>query len=109
MADALDDATDGAAPPPPDLGEPRLSIGLKLFCLSFAALFLELMLIRWVPSTLRVVAYYVNLLLISSFLGLGVGAMLSSRRWGSRRRCRSVRLGPSGRGPRPPCLGARRG
>jgi hypothetical protein len=53
----------------------------RLFALSFTALFLELMLIRWVPSTVRLVAYYANLMLLSSFLGLGVGALLARRRW----------------------------
>ena len=56
-------------------------LGWRLFALSFAALFLELMLIRWVPSVIRLVAYYANLMLISSFLGLGLGAMLARRRW----------------------------
>jgi hypothetical protein len=56
-------------------------VAVRLFALSFAALFLELMVIRWVPSTLRFVAYYANLMLISSFLGLGLGAMASARRW----------------------------
>jgi hypothetical protein len=57
------------------------ALALRLFALSFIALFLELMVIRWVPSVVRLVAYYSNLLLISSFLGLGVGAMMSTRRW----------------------------
>src|SRR5688572_31615672 len=56
-------------------------VGWKLFALSFAALFLELMLIRWVPSVVRLVAYYANLMLISSFLGLGAGAIASTRGW----------------------------
>jgi hypothetical protein len=56
-------------------------LGFRLFALSFTALFLELMLIRWVPAVVRFVAYYTNLLLISSFLGLGVGALLSRRKW----------------------------
>jgi hypothetical protein len=56
--------------------------GWRLFTLSFTALFLELMVIRWVPSEVRLVAYYANLLLISSFLGLGVGALVSTRGWG---------------------------
>jgi SAM-dependent methyltransferase len=55
--------------------------GLRLFALSFAALFLELMVIRWVPAVVRFVAYYSNLMLISSFLGLGLGAMAARRRW----------------------------
>jgi len=54
-------------------------VGLRLFGLSFAALFLELMMIRWVPAVIRLVAYYGNLMLISSFLGLGLGAMLAQR------------------------------
>lgn len=53
---------------------------LRLLALSFAALFLELMMIRWVPAVVRLVAYYANLLLISSFVGLGVGSLLSARK-----------------------------
>ncbi len=53
----------------------------QMFILSFTALFLELMVIRWVPSVVRLVAYYANLMLLSSFLGLGVGAMASGRKW----------------------------
>jgi hypothetical protein len=56
-------------------------LAVQLLVLSFAALFLELMVIRWVPSTLRFVAYYANLMLISSFLGLGIGALVSGRGW----------------------------
>lgn len=37
------------------------------------------MVIRWVPASVRLVAYYANLMLISSFLGLGLGAMLADR------------------------------
>lgn len=62
---------------PPKLDHPRL----RLFLLSFAALFLELMVIRWVPSEVRLVAYYANLMLVSSFLGLGIGALVSTRGW----------------------------
>lgn len=54
--------------------------GLELFCLSFLALFLELMAIRWAPAVVRLVAYYANLMLISSFLGLGVGAIVGKTR-----------------------------
>jgi hypothetical protein len=55
------------------------SSGVQLFAASFLALFLELMFIRWVPSIIQMVGYYANLMLISSFLGLGIGALLSSR------------------------------
>ena len=54
--------------------------GLELFCLSFLALFLELMVIRWEPAVVRLIAYYANLMLISSFLGLGVGAIIGKTR-----------------------------
>src|SRR5262249_16208331 len=54
--------------------------GLELFCLSFLALFLDLMVIRWAPAVGRLIAYYANLILISSFLGLGVGAIIGNKR-----------------------------
>ena len=56
-----------------------MSPKLYLFLASFLSLFLELLLIRWVPSQVRVVAYYGNLMLLSSFLGLGSGALLAKR------------------------------
>ena len=52
-----------------------------MFALSFTALFLEMMVIRWVPSVVHLVAYYANLMLLSSFLGLGAGAMASGKKW----------------------------
>ena len=54
--------------------------GVELFCLSFLALFLEMMVIRWAPAVVRLIAYYANLMLISSFLGLGIGAMIGKAR-----------------------------
>jgi hypothetical protein len=58
----------------------RRRLGLELFCISFLALFLELMVIRWSPAVVRLIAYYANLILISSFLGLGVGAIVGKKR-----------------------------
>jgi hypothetical protein len=71
---------DRDSPPavPATLGSARA--GLELFAFSFVALFLELMAIRWAPAVVRLVAYYANLMLISSFLGLGIGAMLGRQR-----------------------------
>jgi hypothetical protein len=66
-------------------GHVRRRRGLELFCLSFLALFLELMVIRWSPAVVRLIAYYANLILISSFLGLGMGAIVGAKRkplWG---------------------------
>jgi len=56
-------------------------MGWEMFALSFTALFLEMMVIRWVPSVVHLVAYYANLMLLSSFLGLGAGAMAAGKRW----------------------------
>ncbi len=38
------------------------------------------MVIRWAPAVVRLIAYYANLMLISSFLGLGVGAIVGKKR-----------------------------
>jgi hypothetical protein len=56
-------------------------MGWEMFALSFTGLFLEMMVIRWVPSVVHLVAYYANLMLLSSFLGLGAGAMAADRKW----------------------------
>ncbi|MDX1583912.1 MAG: hypothetical protein R3338_09965, partial [Thermoanaerobaculia bacterium] len=53
---------------------------LFLISASFIVLFQELALIRWLPSQVRVLAYFPNVVLISSFLGLGVGCLLANRR-----------------------------
>lgn len=55
-------------------------ICLQLLGVSFIALFLELMIIRWVPATINLIAYYANLMLISSFLGIGLGALLERKK-----------------------------
>src|ERR1700682_208673 len=58
----------------------RRSASLGLVCASFAVLFQELTLIRWVPSEVRVLAYFPNLLLLSAFLGLGLGCLSAGKR-----------------------------
>ena len=68
----------GQSPAP---GQPRLPIvGLELLAASFVVLFQELALIRWLPSQVRVTAYFPNLILIAAFLGLGVGALRARNR-----------------------------
>lgn len=52
---------------------------LTLFLASFLALFVELSLIRFIPAHVRAVGYYTNLVLIASFLGLGIGFLLARR------------------------------
>lgn len=54
---------------------------IDLFIVSFLALFLEVVFIRWVPSYERVLAYFTNFVLIAAFLGLGLGSMLTRWRW----------------------------
>jgi spermidine synthase len=54
--------------------------GIELVITSFVVLFQELALIRWLPTQVRVTAYFPNLILIGAFLGLGIGALLARRR-----------------------------
>lgn len=54
--------------------------GLELVLVSFIVLFQELALIRWIPTQVRVAAYFPNLVLISAFLGLGIGCLRAGRR-----------------------------
>jgi len=55
--------------------------GVSLFTASLLALFVELALIRWIPSVVHVVGFFANVVLIASFLGLGVQPPRSS--WGT--------------------------
>ena len=54
---------------------------IALIIVSFVSLFLELSLIRWLPSHVFSVAFFSNVILIASFLGLGLGFLLSERKW----------------------------
>ncbi|MDP7017435.1 MAG: methyltransferase domain-containing protein [Pirellulaceae bacterium] len=45
----------------------------KIFMISALGLFLELMLIRWIGTEIRIFAYLQNTVLIVCFLGLGIG------------------------------------
>ncbi len=48
---------------------------MQLFLVSFLVLFVELVLIRWIPSTFHIVAFFNNLVLIACFLGMGLGML----------------------------------
>src|SRR4029077_10714896 len=52
---------------------PQTRILWPLFLVSFASLYLEVLLIRWIGTELRVFAYFQNLALIACFLGFGIG------------------------------------
>lgn len=54
-------------------------IGIEIFVVSFVVLFQELALIRWLPAQVRVLAYFPNLILLSAFLGLGLGCLRSRK------------------------------
>src|SRR5204863_1661815 len=47
---------------------------------SLLSLFLELLMIRWISSEIRVFAYFKNFVLIACFLGFGLGCYMSRRR-----------------------------
>lgn len=51
--------------------------GPRLVLLSFLMLFLELALIRWLGSNILHLSYFSNFVLLGSFLGIGVGFLMS--------------------------------
>jgi len=54
---------------------PRLVLGSALM------LFLELALIRWLGANIVHLSYFTNFVLLGSFLGIGVGFLISRKRW----------------------------
>lgn len=54
--------------------------GAELVVASFVVLFSELTLIRWLGTQVRVLAYFPNVVLLASFLGLGAGALVARRK-----------------------------
>ena len=51
---------------------------VKLVLVSFLALFVELSFIRWIPAHVFSIAFFSNIVLIASFLGLGLGLLIAS-------------------------------
>src|SRR6478735_9890100 len=68
-----------------DLGQPLAAVGplsgnpLRLFLTSATILFVELLLIRWIPANVKYVGFFSNFLLMASFLGIGLGILLGRR------------------------------
>jgi len=60
--------------------EKRLRLSWELLLISFLFLYVELVVIRWLASEIRVFAYFKNLPLMASFLGLGLGCARCGRR-----------------------------
>jgi SAM-dependent methyltransferase len=52
---------------------------LRLFLTSATLLFVELLVIRWIPANVKYVGFFANFLLMASFLGIGVGILLGRR------------------------------
>ncbi len=52
---------------------------VRLFLTSATLLFVELLLIRWVPANVVYVGFFNNFLLLASFLGIGIGILLGRR------------------------------
>ena len=68
------------------LGQPPSAAGLtpgqvrqRLFLTSFALLFYELACIRWIPAYVLHLSFFINFVLLASFLGIGLGIMASRR------------------------------
>src|SRR5437763_15855319 len=52
----------------------------QLALVSLLGLFLELLMIRWISSEIRIFAYFKNCVLIACFLGFGVGCSICRKR-----------------------------
>jgi SAM-dependent methyltransferase len=57
------------------LRDPRV----RLVLTSGTLLFVELLLIRWIPSEVRYIGFFSNFVLMASFLGIGLGILLGRR------------------------------
>ena len=56
------------------------STAIKLALTTFAILVLELAMIRWLATQVRIAAYFANLVLLAAFLGMGIGVGLGRTR-----------------------------
>ena len=71
-------------------GAERLQIAVG----TFGILALELGLIRWFSGQIRIFAYLTNVVLISAFLGMGLGLLIGPRRPGLRHLTLPLLAGP---------------
>src|SRR3954471_21196676 len=68
-----------------ELREPMAAFGpltgnaLRLFLTSATLLFVELLLIRWIPANVKYIGFFSNFVLMASFLGIGLGILLGRR------------------------------
>ena len=52
----------------------------SLALISFLSLFIELVVIRWLASEVRIFAYFKNFPLLAAFLGFGAGCLIARRK-----------------------------
>jgi hypothetical protein len=60
----------------------RVRAYLPLALVSFLSVYLELIVIRWLASEVRIFAYFKNFPLLAAFLGFGIGCLIAKRRKG---------------------------
>src|SRR5216684_4352297 len=53
--------------------------GVRLVLTSGTLLFVELVLLRWIPANVTYIGFFSNFVLMASFLGIGVGILLGRR------------------------------
>jgi len=58
----------------------RVRAYFPLALVSFLSVYLELVVIRWLASEVRIFAYFKNFPLLAAFLGFGIGCLLARRR-----------------------------
>ena len=58
----------------------KYSEDINLFLISFLILFLEIAIVRWISTEIRIFAYLNNLVLLACFLGIGLGCYFSDRK-----------------------------
>src|SRR5438046_4086025 len=52
---------------------------LRLVLTSATLLYVELVLLRWIPANVTYIGFFSNFLLMASFLGIGIGILLGRR------------------------------
>jgi hypothetical protein len=64
----------------PKEGQLNMWNRIDLFLASLLMLFLELACIRWIPGHIRLLSYFSNFILLSCFLGMSVGFIISNKK-----------------------------
>ncbi len=54
---------------------------VKLFLISFSFMYFEILMLRWVGSEFRIMAFFKNIIMMACIFGLGLGFALTTSRW----------------------------